>query len=476
MPSKEKHSQVRPEVSMGSLRSELRSSYNQILRLPQGQHLQSELHALVEQEMRRDAAHFPEQAMYLCTEMGALEALLYWEDWHRSRFEAEASAVTKSLETLQMLLSLNTALAEWMCSGPSLGKLVHVAKTLLTPYSFMSATALFHTLLCLLHIVAVSPSARERIVHEDGLMHGIILILPDGKHQTFLGIQPLQRLCLEFLYAVCHGSSGIRHSDFPKRDSVCGVCLNETIGQAYVWSCPCCHHSLHRECASPWFKKNSSCPTCRCLVFCAEGTIDRVLRFLRDPGVDDSLHLTLMGSMLAVHLAMTQESSVDEAKSDVIDLLKERNVASALSEALSAAVAAQPWPPNSNAFPLVWRLAMSVSHLAHLGFHAELRDTVAPLATVALRSSQVVALPAEAVHWSKEALRALAEGDGDDAVVKTIVQSVAEATNATEAELEVVYASFNASSNYSAQFISQRRVHDRDSDRVCCSCCSAPSR
>merc|ERR1719235_2047918 len=95
-----------------------------------------------------------------------------------------------------------------------------------------------------------------------------------------------------------------------------------------------------------------------------------------------------MASLLAVHLVCVQADGDDSVATEVVEVLRKQETPAALCSALKAASAAEPWPPGSTAFPVPWRLAVGVSHLARLGCFAELESAVEPLAVVALGVSQ----------------------------------------------------------------------------------------
>eukprot|EP00746_Dinoflagellata_sp_MGD_P068366 gnl/MRDRNA2_/MRDRNA2_28151_c0_seq1.p1 gnl/MRDRNA2_/MRDRNA2_28151_c0~~gnl/MRDRNA2_/MRDRNA2_28151_c0_seq1.p1 ORF type:complete len:475 (+),score=81.09 gnl/MRDRNA2_/MRDRNA2_28151_c0_seq1:76-1500(+) len=418
---------------------EIQEAYRELAQL-EGQPQRKRLKSLLEGLACRDAAAFPEHALHLA-KLGVIDLLLYWENWDEREFLAQAEDIRGALETLEMMLSLNPPVAELVGAGAKskfyLGQLIHIAQTLLPPKSFLPACTALHALLCLLHIIPVCHPAREHVVNEAQLMRAILMTLYDGKHSTSCP-WPVQRLCLEFLYAVCHGSGIAQRPDGPHRESICAVCLTSTEGCTGVWGCPCCFNTLHGRCAGPWFSKSSSCPYCRCLVICA--SVFRVLCLLQDARVRDDPQLKIMASLLAVHLVTAQPDGDESVTSELVDVLRKQDTLADLSSALKAASAAQPWPPGSTAFPVPWRLAVGVSHLARLGCFAELESAIEPLAVVALGVSRSPSKKEEGVRRCRDALVALVcGGDNADAdMIKKVVEDTAKAQDAKEGDLQAV--------------------------------------
>lgn len=153
--------------------------------------------------------------------------------------------------------------------------------------------------------------------------------------------------------------------------------------------------------------------------------------------------LSLMASLLAVHLVAVQADGDESVTSEVVDVLRKQETPAALCSALKAASAAEPWPPGSTAFPVPWRLAVGVSHLARLGCFTELESAIEPLAVVALGVSQSPSRKEEGIRSCRRALAALVGAgnntDGFDAdMIKQVVEDTAIATEATEADLQAV--------------------------------------
>lgn len=147
-----------------------------------------------------------------------------------------------------------------------------------------------------------------------------------------------------------------------------------------------------------------------------------------------------MASLLAVHLVAVQTDGDDSVTTEVVDVLRKQDTLAALCSALKAASAAQPWPPGSTAFPVPWRLAVGVSHLARLGCFAELESAIEPLAVVALGVSQSPSRKEEGVKRCRDALVALVgKGNTADAdKIKQVVEETAVAKDANEGDLQAV--------------------------------------